>query len=67
MSPESKLLVILSTRDIIACCVECFLTKPELIFVNELSLIHEIKTHYYTLIVNIFWKKKEELKLVYKY
>ena len=24
MSPESKLLVILSTRDIIACCVECF-------------------------------------------
>ena len=24
MSPESKLLVLLSTRDIIACCVECF-------------------------------------------
>ena len=24
MSPESKLLVILSTRVIIACCVECF-------------------------------------------
>ena len=33
MSPESKLLVILSTRVIITCCVECFFTKTELILV----------------------------------
>ena len=43
MSPESKLLVILSTSVIIACCVECFLTKTELIFVNEFFFIHDIK------------------------
>ena len=43
MSPESKLFVILSTKVIIACCVECFFTKTELIFVHELFFIHEIK------------------------